>query len=1157
MGGRALLLHLFSSPVAGLLLPRSQGPTVDFERDVRPILAAHCVECHSGANPKAGLRLDRRAAAFAGSSNGRFRVLYPGDAEGSPLYRRVVSDDDEARMPQGRAPLPPEATETIRRWIEEGASWPPQVVVAREERGKDHWAYRRPLAQVPPSVRNEAWVRDGIDRFVLARLEKEGLEPSPEADRATWLRRASLDLLGLPPSIEEIDAFLADATGDAFERQVDRLLASPHYGERQAALWLDLARFADTNGYEKDARRTMWPWRDWVISAFNEDLPFDRFTIEQIAGDLLPGASRAQRVATGFHRNTMTNEEGGADPEEFRVDAVIDRVNTTAAVWLGTTLACAQCHDHKYDPFPQRDYYRLYAFFNQATDGGSKTDPRLEVPSPEQERALAQARDRIARIERRLAGAEPSLLAEERAWAERTRAALPSPPGWRVLLPRSVRSREGSTLSILEDGSVLAGGENPPREVYEATFEPGPARIAALRLEALPDPSLPERGAGRAGNSNFVLTGFEVERLPAGNADSPIRVRLVAADADHEQQDGRFRVGLAIDGDHATGWGVGGKRLRERRVAIFVPEEPIALSAGESLRFRLAHASEHARHSIGRFRISATPDAEFAASLAPPEASPWRLAGPYPTTSQAEGLAAAFPPEKGITEGAPPWPPVWEEHAEWRDGVPISLPSERGVAYFERTLRCESPVRLRMFLGGDDAMRVWLNRALVHRSEEWPGFLPDQAKVDVDLKAGENRLLVKVVNGGGLFGFYFDASRATADRMPMAVAEALRLPEEERHDSGRAALREYFRNHLSDTARALAGELTSARVEESNLREQVPTTLVLEERGEKRPTHLFVRGSFLSPGEEVEPGVPAALGNLPEGAPRDRLGLARWLVSPENPLTARVTANRLWMQLFGNGIVPTAEDFGTRGDPPSHPELLDYLALEFVAGGWDVKALLRRLVLSATYRQSSRASPALLERDPENSLLARGPRVRLDVEALRDLALAASGLRDRRLGGPSVFPPQPEGIWAAARSDDRWKVSEGGDRHRRGLYTFWRRTSPYATFSLFDAPSREVTCTRRARSNTPLQALALLNDPAFVECAEALARRMVEGPGPAPEGRIGRGFRLCTGREPDAEELDRLGRLLGAERPGSSNDLRAWTSVASVLLNLDETVTKN
>src|SRR5262245_25854859 len=401
MGGRALLLLLFAAPLAGLPFPRSQARPIDFERDVRPILAAHCVECHSGTDPKAGLRLDRRAAAFAGSSNGRFRVLYPGDAEGSPLYRRVVSDDVESRMPQGRAPLPPDAIETLRRWIEEGAAWPPQVEVRREERGKDHWAYRPPRTPALPPVRNERWARDGVDRFVLARLEKEGLEPSPDADRATWLRRASLDLLGLPPSIGELDDFLADRGEDAFERQVDRLLASPHYGERQAGLWLDLARFADTNGYEKDERRSMWPWRDWVIAAFDENLPFDRFTIEQIAGDLLPGAGRSQRVATGFHRNTMTNEEGGTDPEEFRVDAVIDRVNTTAAVWLGTTLACAQCHDHKYDPFPQRDYYRLYAFFNQTTDGGNKTDPRLEVPSPDQERALAQARERIAGIEKR------------------------------------------------------------------------------------------------------------------------------------------------------------------------------------------------------------------------------------------------------------------------------------------------------------------------------------------------------------------------------------------------------------------------------------------------------------------------------------------------------------------------------------------------------------------------------------------------------------------------------------------------------------------------------------------------------------------------------------------------------------------------------------
>jgi hypothetical protein len=788
-------------------LPSAAKVEVDFARDVRPLLKARCWKCHGESKHESGLSLHRREAALAGGDSGK--EFEAGKSAESRLIRYVSGLDSETVMPpEGEGErLSAEQVGLLRAWIDQGAKWPTEADAAASA-ASTHWAYKKPERSAPPKVKNTAWPRNEIDYFVLARLEKEGLTPQPEVDRERLIRRVSLDLIGLPPTIDEVDAFLADKSPDAYEKVVDRLLESPHYGERWARPWLDLARYADTNGYEKDSRRVMWPFRDWVINALNKNMPFDEFTIEQLAGDLLPNPTLEQKVATGFHRNTMINAEGGVDPEEYRVAAVIDRVNTTATVWLGTTLGCCQCHSHKYDPFKQKEYYQFMAFFNSTADIGPGEDPKLELPD--------------------------------------------------------VSKGQGET----ETG----------------------------------------KGAKGKGQDN-------------------------------------------------------GKK-----------------------------------------------DAEAA------------LAG---------SLASRSPDTKPQKE----------------------------------------------------------NKSATAKDE------PKKQKKD----------------------------------KPAKNAEPPKL-----------------------------------------------TTLVMQELPKPRVQHLFTGGSFLSPGEVVSPGVPPVLNPFPAESPPNRLGLAKWLIDPANPLTARVTINRIWAQYFGTGIVQTIEDFGTKGERPTHPELLDWLATEFIRRHWDLKAMHRLIVTSATYRQSSRATPKLVDRDPQNRLLARGPRVRLEAELVRDQALAASGLLSGKIGGPSVMPPQPDGIWSSPYSGERWATASGGDRHRRGLYTFWKRTAPYPSFMSFDAPSREYCVVRRPRTNTPLQALALLNDPVYIEAAQALAKRIVAETGTSDaQARLAHGFRLCLARSPQPAEVERLLALFNRElerfraddkaalsmagATSPSDDLAeraAWTVVGNVLLNLDETLNK-
>jgi mono/diheme cytochrome c family protein len=1013
LGGLTLLMAGAAARAAGPAAPAA-GPAVEYA-PVQAIFTARCVRCHGPEKQQNDLRLDTRSGVLAGAVDGP--VITPGRSAESELVRRILGES-RPRMPFKDRPLEAGEIATIRAWIDAGAPGPAEAKPAAEAAPPKHWAYVKPVRPEVPAVRRAGWVRTPIDAFVLARLEAEGLAPSTEATRETLLRRVTLDLTGLPPTAEEIDAFLADTGADAYEKVVDRLLASPHYGERWARPWLDLARYADTNGYEKDRRRTAWKYRDWVIAAFNADMPFRQFTIEQIAGDMLEGAGPEARIATGFHRNTLLNQEGGIDVEEARWETLVDRVNTTATVWLGTTLACAQCHSHKFDPFTQKDYYRMLAFFDNGeyrVEGAGPrvmdkwiAEPDLELATEAQAARKKALEDEIARVKAAFEATTPELSSAQAAW-ERERTA--PPPAWKALRPSSVRSAGGATLDVAADGSVTASGLSPDGDTYTLAARLPAGPVTALRIEALADP--PSGAPGRADYGAFLVTRLSLAAAPAGGRPRPVPLLRAEADSD------ATATGL-LDDDVETGWG--GSDPTHSYSAVVQPAAPLA--GGGTLAVTIEQQGKQPRRTLRRFRVS-------------------------------------------VSSAAAPW-------------GGLSLPEKI--------------------------------RAIV----------------------------------------------ATADA--------------QRTDAQRKDLAEYYRG-ISPAREAERRQLRGLRRELADL--AIPTAMTLRERptGDRPSTPMRGRGSFMSPGEKVYAAVPAALPPLPENAMPNRLGLALWLVDESNPLTARVTVNRIWEQYFGRGLVETSEDFGTQGERPSHPELLDWLATELFRQGTRLKPLHRLIVLSATYRQSSRVAPDLLQRDPYNRLLARGPRFRVEAEMVRDIALAASGLLSEKIGGPSVFPFQPEGIWDNPYNDDRWQTSAGEDRYRRALYTFSRRTAPYPALTVFDAPSREFCTVRRVRTNTPLQALTTLNDPVFFEAARALAARSVKAAA-TPEERAAHAFRLCTARRPRAAELapllsferSQLARfrsdpeatraVAGAATAGEAAELAAWTMVANVLLNLDETLTK-
>ncbi len=1024
--------------------PNAPGEPVDFAQSIRPIFQQHCEKCHGEAKQESGLRLDRKQAALNHGDAIYGPPIVPGESAASVLLQAVEGTHAElGRMPPKGPGLSPDQIALLRAWIDQGANWPDEGLAAADERAA-HWAFQPPRRPELPAVSQTVWAENPIDRFVLARLEAEGVSPAPQADRITLLRRLYLDLVGLGPSVAEVDEFLADGASDAYARAVERLLASPHFGERWGRHWLDAARYADSDGYEKDKSRQMWFYRDWVVGALNRDLPYDQFLIEQFAGDLLPGATQDQIVATGLLRNSMLNEEGGVDPEQFRMDAMFDRLDCVGKSVLGLTIQCAQCHNHKYDPITQDDYYALFAFLN------NDYEPTRVVYTPDERKRIDELGRQMQAVEDEFRSHQADWQAQLSAWlADESRRQA----AWTALDPDEfVETGGGAKLHKLGDGSVLCSGYAPTHCTFRLVAKSSLPEITGLRLDALLHPNLPCGGPGRSFKGTFYLTEIRVEAAPLGEPDKKTAVKLVAASADFSQgeaplepqfddRSGRERrvgpVAWAIDGKDETAWGIDagpGRRNRER-AAVFQFETPVRFPQGAVLTVHLVqnhggwNSDDHQNTLLGRCRLAVT--------------------------------GAESP-----TEPAP---------------------------------------------------------------------------------------------------------------LPLSTSAALAKPDAERTAAEQAELAAVFR------ARHPQGE--AAAIELESLWRQWPegsTTLVLAAQEQPRTTHLLQRGDFLRPGKVVAPGVPQVLHPLPSGAPPTRLTLARWLVDRQSPTTARVIVNRVWQAYFGTGLVATPEDFGVQGEAPSHPELLDWLAVELMDQGWSLKHLHRLIVHSATYRQSSHFRPELAERDPYNRWLARGPRLRVEGEIVRDLALSASGLLNPALGGPSVFPPMPPSVLALSYGPMTWNAETGPNRYRRSLYTFRRRSIPFPALQNFDTPNGDAACVRRARSNTPLQALTTLNETLFIEAARALARRAVAEGGSSEDQRLSYAFRCCVSRPPEAGELAELRGLFERQRErlaqgwtnpwllatgeaalpegiaggATPTELGAYTIVARVLLNLDETITK-
>ena len=1128
---------------------------VDFNRDIKPILSNRCFRCHGpDANErkggKEGLRLDMAEGAVA--DLGGYTAVVPGKPDESELIKRVKADDPNEVMPPPKAgkKLADREIDLLREWIRQGGKY------------AGHWSYVKPVRPELPAVANSAWPRNEVDRFILARLEREGLKPTAEADRYALVRRLSLDLTGLPPTLDEVDAFVKDGDPRAYENLVDRLLSKETYGEYWAHMWLDLSRYADSAGYADDPARKIWKFRDYVIRSLNANKPFDQFTIEQIAGDLLPGPTEDQLIATAFHRNTLTNSEGGTNDEEFRNVAVVDRVNTTMAVWMGTTIACAQCHDHKYDPISQAEFFRIFAFFNNTEDADRNDEaPLLQTYSDVQLRQRMVLEQQIAALQQALKTVTPELTDSQAKW----QAAFPVDLKWRGLKPASAKSQQQAAVTLNDDGSVrvAAGAAN---DVYTVDLPLEGAAVRAVRLEALADEMLPGKGPGHAGG-NFILTRI------AATLNRPQGAALT----------GRF-VRVELPGK--------GKFLSLAEVQVFQGTENIALR-GQAQQISTAYEGP------ANLAIDGNTNGEYFAAKSTTHTAPgddpwWEV--DLKSEQRLERIVVWNRTDGGTSERLANFrivvlndkhEPVWEQIAaaspnpngEYSLSGPQAIEFTAAVADFaqpgfgpENVLDNKDPKTKGWAVGGQPGQ---------------PHSLTLITKAPVEVPAGST-LSVTIEHGATLpnhtlgrlaLAVTDDARSAEWARTPAAVIDALRIAAAQLSP----AQQELITQHYLAIAPALDKTRTQLADAQKSLSEVKPDTVPIMKElpaAQRRLTKIQHRGNFLDQGAEVTEGIPAAFPPLPADAPRNRLTLARWLVDGNNPLTARVIANRYWEQLFGIGIVSSSEEFGAQGESPFHPELLDWLATELVRLHWDTQAFIKLLVTSAAYRQSSRVTPELQQRDPDNRLLACGPRIRLSAETVRDQALAAAGLLSPKMFGPPVKPPQPtSGLSAAFGSSVDWQTSAGDDKYRRALYTTWRRSNPYPSMATFDAPNREVCTVRRTRTNTPLQALVTLNDPVYVEAAQALARRMVGEGGASSQDRARYGFRLCLARPPHDEELSRLVRLyekslmrfsqnetearrlatepLGAAPQGMDMaELAAWTVVGNVLLNLDETLMK-
>lgn len=986
----------------------------DFNRDIRPILSNACFHCHGPdeANRGADLRLDDEETA-------KEYAIVPGDLEASEVIRRITSDDPDERMPppDSKRSLTAEQVDTIKRWVAGGAPW------------AKHWSFVPPQREAFPRVEKKDWPQQGIDYFTQARLEKEGLAPSPRASRETLIRRATLDLIGLPPTLEEVDAFLADESPDAFEKVVDRLLASPHYGEHMALPWLAAARYADTNGYQQDKTRTMWPWRDWVVRAMNDNMPFDEFTVNQLAGDLLKNPTRDQLIATGFHRNHALNGEGGRNPEESRVEYVIDRAETTGTVWMGLTVGCARCHDHKYDLVSQKEFYQLYAYFNTIdekgnVDAGGNAKPVMALPTEEQLAKMDELRTEIVQIEDEIAEMQEASEQQQQAWIAETKQWLKLDQQeklWTPFKDLKLECEHGVAWNQLDDGSVLVTEKKQMSDAYVVSVTLPKGDYRGLRFEALRHESFTKGLFSKGVKGAFSITDLEAEL--EGKA-----IKLVQPQANYA---GEKAAKNLLDNNRFSEWFVS-RPEQAPQVPTWLArfESPVRVEEEAKLVVRLKHESRTGQSSAGRFRLSVTE---------------------YPSPTIKENLGY---------------------------------------------------------------------------SEE--------------------------------------------------LVEALQKSTGQRDSSDNMTIKKEVQQFHEQPRRKQIEQLSSEikRVEDSQL-----YTMVMRERKQPRDTFRLVRGLWNNPdkSEKLHPGVLACLPSLPEGAPKSRLSLAEWLVRPDHPLTSRVTVNRYWQHFFGTGIVKTSEDFGVQGDQPSHPQLLDWLATEFIESGWDVKHIHKLIVMSATYQQASRATPELIEKDPANRLFTRGPRFRLSAQSLRDQALAVSGLLVQKLGGPGVMPYQPLGVWSDfSLGQIKYKQGHGEDLYRRSLYIFWRRS--VGPTVLFDNPARQACTVRPSLTNTPLHALTTLNDVTFVEAARVFAQRVMNEAKSSDE-RIQLAFRLATARRASDEELEKLNAALeefrrefqddpeaaalllsAGESPRDEKlDVRehaAYTCLMNAILNLDEVLTK-
>jgi hypothetical protein len=1040
--GVAFLLAILLA--AGVEQVRSQEQTskpVDFATEIQPILVRNCQTCHQGGAAPADLKLDSAEALMKGSISGR--VVVPGKSADSLMVQRINGKDGIIMPPVG-SPLSKSDIALITAWIDQGAKTPQNII--SHQAAPKHWAYLKPLRPAVPEVRNTNWVRNEIDRFVLARLEKEGIQPSPEASKETLIRRVSLDLIGLPPSPAEVDAFVKDARPDAYEQLVDRLLASPKYGERWATPWLDLARYGDSDGLRDDHQRVSWPYRDWVINALNKNMPFDQFTIEQLAGDMLPNATQEQKIATGFVRSSTLQTEGGTDPEENNWNAQIDRTTTVGTAWLGSSVGCAQCHNHKYDPFTQKQFYQMVAFFNNVqfvdqprrkgsgtafSNSKQYTEPKIDLPTPEQAQKRDEINRELSQYQKKLTENSPDFQKRQADWAEK---AVAFEKEWQPLRPTRLVSTGGSTLTLADDGSILASGKNPDFDTYIVEGPSVMQEVTGIRIEAIPHAGLPGGGPGRDYYGNFVVRELTVEAGSSAQNLSKVAIKEMLPDeampnlldahakmkqtwiVDATRNLMAYQNGTLPEKDKETGG-------RVRYQFLLIPEKPIRLGPGGILRVSIEHHSEVGGVGLGNFRI-------------------------------------------GVTGSANP------------------------------------------------------KEALAVRASLRP---------------------------------------------------ILSIPQQDRSSEQTQSLIDYYRT-VDDVLAPTRQKIAELRKKLDDL--QIPSALVMAEdvSVDHPSTFVRMRGAFVSKGDQVDADVPAFLGALPKNTPANRLAFARWLVSRDNPLSARVRINQIWETMFGRGIVETTEDFGTQGVPPSHPEMLDWLSVQFMDSGWDTKAIQRLIVTSTMYRQSSAVTKDLLERDPNNVLLARAPRFRVEAEMVRDISLSAGGMLSSKMFGPPVKPYEPAGLWTWIENEKSdWIMSAGDDRYRRALYTFNRRSVRYPSLTVFDAPNREVCIARRNHSDTPLQALTTLNDPTFFEAAQAMAHRVLTEGGLNEEARVTYAFRLATARAPQPKEMDTLlsglekskqtyqRNLKEAEEVAGKPDaeLAAWTMFSNAILNLDETITRH